>query len=87
MRIRRIIRKSRGKIGECIENREVDFLGKKASGKNVQDYERMKLREKRKRKTRRGGWTDSGLWGQMKRKDEKFGRSTLRQFCRCFPFR
>ena len=35
MKIRRVIIKKRQKIEEYIENRVVDFLGKKASGKKI----------------------------------------------------
>ena len=35
MKIRRVIIKKRQKIEEYIENRVVDFFGKKASGKKI----------------------------------------------------
>ena len=73
MKIRRVIIKQRQKIEEYIENRVVDFLGKKASGKKI-------LVEKNGKKGRGiGSFFKKVKWLTKKAVNSDIGKFAVRQ--------
>ena len=75
MRIRCVMRKSRAKNRRLYRKQRGGLFWKKRFWKNFLGIWKMKHRYKRKwkdrvkrkRTTQRGGWTNLGLWGWMKR--------------------